>query len=108
MPDTLFTDEAMVIVDDREEVKSVQFWGAGRVAGFAGIYELAGMSTSNVSHAFYITHGCPESVADQAWAVYLDFARDGIMPTPTHTVSWQFGKPDFTPVATPEGATPNA
>lgn len=101
-PTALFADEAMVIVDDRETVRSVQFWGAGKVAGFPGIYEFAGMSTSNVSHAFYITHGCPELVADQAWHVYGDFV-DGIMPTPTHTVSWQFGKPEFTPIATPEG-----
>lgn len=102
MPDaTLFTDEAMVVVDDRDTTRSVQFWGAGKVAGFPGIYEFAAMSDSHVSHQFYITHACTEEVAGQAWDVYLEFMR-GVLPAPTHRVSWGFGKPEFTPF-TPEG-----
>ena len=100
---TLFTDSPMVTVDVRENLRRVHFWAPGKKMGFAGVYELAGMSTEYVSHAFYIDQGCPEVVAVEAFRVWQGFMK-GVMPVPTHTVTWQYGAADFTAI-TPEGNT---
>lgn len=60
-------------------------------------YLMAWMRTDG-SPTFAIDADCPTPWIDIALRMFATF-RSGDLPTPTHTQSWKFSQPIFTPIA---------
>lgn len=94
----LFGDEPIIITGTTNTGRRwAQFWQNDRCR--------VSMDNADAgTRAFQINHDCPDEWEQHAWDTYQRFVA-GVMPEPTHTVEWAFGKPRFTAVPSSTGGT---
>jgi hypothetical protein len=77
-----------------------QFWDLTKLGTRVSDECVAWMSSApSGGPQFAVSLGCrPELIGEvlEAWAVF----RAGGLPSPTHVLKWELGKPEFTPVNT--------
>jgi len=83
----------IIITGQIGERRFIQFWGDVKVAGITSPYCLVEISDPPWPR-LRIDRDCPTEWLGVALDAFVDF-NEGILPDPTHTVTFQYSKPMF-------------